>query len=247
MDTASTLQASRFSNIPSKPANVSSNETGFSHGAYSSNQGLAGRCAQRHPRRGVSISIDKAGEQNCTRPVWKPNTNPSQVMNCIACMEDLGSMGMGCQHTWPLLNTWWQSHNTVYPPLIPQQILLRMQHQESSMDTASILKAGRCSNMHSKPANVSGNETGFSHGAYSSNQGPVGGYVYRYLCRSNMSRLDWVGGRPRNGHFILGARKPSQIMSQGLQLHRDQMKSERPLNLSLVTKASSEEVRNFSI
>ena len=50
-----------------------------------------------------------------------------------------------------------------------------------------------------------------------------------------------------NGHFILGARKPSQIMSQGLQLHRDQMKSERPLNLSLVTKASSEEVRNFSI
>lgn len=62
-----------------------------------------------------------------------------------------------------------------------------MQHQESSMDTGSNLQANRFSNMPSKPANVSSNETGFSHGAYSSNQGPVGGYAQRHPRRGNMS------------------------------------------------------------
>ena len=62
-----------------------------------------------------------------------------------------------------------------------------MQHQESSLDTASNLQASRFSNMTSKPANVSSNETGFSHGAYNSNQGSVGGYAQRHPRRGNMS------------------------------------------------------------
>ena len=62
-----------------------------------------------------------------------------------------------------------------------------MQHQEPSMDNASNLQANRFTNTSAKSANVNSGETGFSHGAYSSNQGPVGGYAQRHPRRGNMS------------------------------------------------------------
>jgi len=59
-----------------------------------------------------------------------------------------------------------------------------MQHQESSMENAS---HGRFPISSSKPSNVNNNDTGFSHGAYNSNQHPVGGYAQRHPRRGNMS------------------------------------------------------------
>ncbi len=55
------------------------------------------------------------------------------------------------------------------------------------MDNSLHAPAGRFSNSFSKSANASSNETGFSHGAYSSNQHPVGGYARRHPHRANMS------------------------------------------------------------
>ena len=62
-----------------------------------------------------------------------------------------------------------------------------MQHQESSTDNAPNSLGGRFLNSSSKPANNNNNDTGFSHGAYSSNQHPVGGYAQRHPRRANMS------------------------------------------------------------
>jgi len=62
--------------------------------------------------------------------------------------------------------------------------MLGMQHQDSSMDNAS--QAGRFQNS-SKPFDGGNGDTGFSHGAYSSNQHPVGGYAQRHPRRENMS------------------------------------------------------------
>ena len=59
-----------------------------------------------------------------------------------------------------------------------------MQHQDSSSNTVS--QGPRFQNS-SKPANGSNSDTGFSHGAYSSNQHPIGGYAQRHPRRGNMS------------------------------------------------------------
>ena len=59
-----------------------------------------------------------------------------------------------------------------------------MQHQDPSMDNTT--QAGRFQNQ-TKLSNVGGNETGFSHGAYSSNQNSIGGYAQRHPRRGNMS------------------------------------------------------------
>ncbi|CAF9933006.1 hypothetical protein IMSHALPRED_009035 [Imshaugia aleurites] len=55
------------------------------------------------------------------------------------------------------------------------------------MDNPAYAPAGRFSNAFPKPANANSNETGFSHGAYSSNQYPVGGYARKHPHRANMS------------------------------------------------------------
>ncbi|CAF9933708.1 MAG: hypothetical protein ALECFALPRED_005677 [Alectoria fallacina] len=63
------------------------------------------------------------------------------------------------------------------------------------MDNSSHALAGRSSNSFSKSANANSNETGFSHGAYSSNQHPVGGYARRHPHRANMSINTGTYGR----------------------------------------------------
>ena len=55
------------------------------------------------------------------------------------------------------------------------------------MDNSAHAPAGRFSNSFSKSANANSNETGFSHGAYSSNQHPIGGYARRHPHRANIS------------------------------------------------------------
>ena len=64
--------------------------------------------------------------------------------------------------------------------------LLKMQQQDSSIDNSMHGPGTRFSNP-SKATDGSSNETGFSHGAYSSNQHPVGGYAQRHPRRGNMS------------------------------------------------------------
>ena len=54
------------------------------------------------------------------------------------------------------------------------------------MNSSPHAPAARFPNSFSKPS-VNSNETGFSHGAYSSNQHPVGGYARKHPHRANMS------------------------------------------------------------
>ena len=55
------------------------------------------------------------------------------------------------------------------------------------MDNSSHASARRFSNSFPKSVDANNHETGFSHGAYSSNQHPVGGYARRHPHRANMS------------------------------------------------------------
>lgn len=73
-----------------------------------------------------------------------------------------------------------QQDSFVLPPH-----LLGMQQQDSSMD--NVPSGPRLQNPFSKPTDTSNNDTGFSHGAYSSNQHSVGGYAQRHPRRGNMS------------------------------------------------------------
>ena len=55
------------------------------------------------------------------------------------------------------------------------------------MDHHAHTPSGRFSSSFAKPANADSNETGFSRGAYNSNQHSVGGYARRHPHRANMS------------------------------------------------------------
>lgn len=61
-----------------------------------------------------------------------------------------------------------------------------MQHQEPQMDSVQPASSGRVNHAFLKLENP-GNETGFSHGAYISNQQRIGGYSNRHPRRGNMS------------------------------------------------------------
>ena len=62
-----------------------------------------------------------------------------------------------------------------------------MQPQDSAMNNSTHAPERPFSNSIPKPANSNSNETGFSHGAYSTNQHPAGGYARRHPHRANMS------------------------------------------------------------
>jgi RNA recognition motif-containing protein len=70
-----------------------------------------------------------------------------------------------------------------------------MQQQESSADSSMPNSAGRFPNSSSK-SSVTSDFTGFSHGAYTSNQHAAGGYADRHPRRANMSINTGTYGRP---------------------------------------------------
>ena len=80
MDNAPNALGGRFANSVSKPANTNNNETGFSHGAYSSNQHLVGGYAQRHPRR-ANMSINTAAYGQTTHQNASDMTAPGTAMD----------------------------------------------------------------------------------------------------------------------------------------------------------------------
>lgn len=65
-----------------------------------------------------------------------------------------------------------------------------MQHQEPAVSVSSNGVAGRLSNGFSKGNSNMNDHTGFSHGAYASNQQPVGGYGERHQRRANLASIN---------------------------------------------------------
>ncbi len=65
-----------------------------------------------------------------------------------------------------------------------------MQSQESSFNSSSIGPAGRFSNSFAKTNSNMNDHTGFSHGAYASNQHPIGGYGERHPRRANLASIN---------------------------------------------------------
>ena len=100
---------------PPKAMEGSSNEIGFSHGAYSSNQHPAGGYAQRHPRRGNmsinTISYGQTNQQN-TNDVTAPGT--AMDMNFTPLLPSQLLLGSPFQPGTPQFNNFgsFQQQNT---------------------------------------------------------------------------------------------------------------------------------------
>lgn len=68
--------------------------------------------------------------------------------------------------------------------------LLGMQHQEAFANNLNMGQAGRLPHILSKGASTGSDHTGFSHGAYNSNQHSIGGYADRHPRRANVSSIN---------------------------------------------------------
>ena len=98
------LQGSRFQNT-SKPINVSSSDTGFSHGAYSSNQQPMGGYAQRHPRRGnMSINTVAYGQASQQNPSEMTAPGTAMDMNFTPLLPSQLLLGSPFQPGTPQFN-----------------------------------------------------------------------------------------------------------------------------------------------
>lgn len=65
-----------------------------------------------------------------------------------------------------------------------------MQRQDSNMNTSAMASGGRLPYSFSKLSNFNNDHTGFSHGAYASNQHSLGGYADRHQRRTNLSSIN---------------------------------------------------------
>ena len=101
----SNTQTGQFQSF-SKSVNCSNRDTGFSHGAYSSNQHPVGGYAQRHPRRGnMSINTAAYGQasQQSTNDMTAPGT--AMDMNFTPLLPSQLLLGSPFQPGTPQFNT----------------------------------------------------------------------------------------------------------------------------------------------
>ena len=115
MDNSPHAPAGRFSNSFSKSANVNSNETGFSHGAYSSNQHSVGGYARRHPHRAnMSINTGTYGQTNHQNANDMTTPGTAMDMNFTPLLPANLLMGSPFQPATPQFNSFggFQQQNT---------------------------------------------------------------------------------------------------------------------------------------
>ena len=65
-----------------------------------------------------------------------------------------------------------------------------MQHQDPAANNMNMAAAGRLPHILSKGASLNSDHTGFSHGAYNSNQHSIGGYADRHPRRANVTSIN---------------------------------------------------------